>query len=208
MKAGVVWYREQAPCPTSGCDCMYSAAVYLDPGQSALTIRYAVRFGTGSCAPACSTGGAVWQGAALLVCLEHEQAGPYAVTHATTQQLCAASRNSCHAEPHTSPPTPPLLPPAATNTSHRSQLLVPEYRAFLSYMCPGYEERGVFPPIGTDPAQCRYMLSGVYDDHDSGWNNGDSRCGGGARGRRAGEVSLCVCAWATEQQQQQQRLVV
>eukprot|EP00879_Flechtneria_rotunda_P012305 GHRR01012852.1.p1 GENE.GHRR01012852.1~~GHRR01012852.1.p1 ORF type:complete len:325 (+),score=82.73 GHRR01012852.1:519-1493(+) len=55
------------------------------------------------------------------------------------------------------------------------QLSVQEYRTFLSYMCPGHQNTGVFPPIGIDPVMCPRPIFGVYDDHDSGWNNGNGR---------------------------------
>jgi len=32
-----------------------------------------------------------------------------------------------------------------------------------------------FPPDGSDPTACPRPVLGVYDDHDSGWNNGDGR---------------------------------
>lgn len=33
-----------------------------------------------------------------------------------------------------------------------------------------------FPPLGSDPLQCeRGPILGIYDDHDFGWNNGNSR---------------------------------
>lgn len=56
------------------------------------------------------------------------------------------------------------------------QLGIREYRQFLAFMCPGYAASGVFPPLGTDPAMCPRPIFGIYDDHDSGWNNGNARC--------------------------------
>jgi hypothetical protein len=55
------------------------------------------------------------------------------------------------------------------------QLGIREYQQFLSFMCPGYQKTGVFPPLGTDPAMCPRPIFGTYDDHDSGWNNGNAR---------------------------------
>jgi hypothetical protein len=55
------------------------------------------------------------------------------------------------------------------------QLGIREYQQFLSFMCPGYQSSGVFPPLGTDPAMCPRPIFGTYDDHDSGWNNGNAR---------------------------------
>ncbi|KAI8466011.1 MAG: hypothetical protein J3K34DRAFT_435005 [Monoraphidium minutum] len=57
------------------------------------------------------------------------------------------------------------------------QLAVPEYRAFWDFMCPPARlPRGaVFPPDGSDPGQCPRPVFGTYDDHDSGWNDGDRR---------------------------------
>jgi hypothetical protein len=49
------------------------------------------------------------------------------------------------------------------------QLGIREYKQFLSFMCPGYQKTGVFPPWGTDPAMCPRPIFGMYDDHDSGW---------------------------------------
>uniref|UniRef100_A0A061RI92 Uncharacterized protein n=1 Tax=Tetraselmis sp. GSL018 TaxID=582737 RepID=A0A061RI92_9CHLO len=51
----------------------------------------------------------------------------------------------------------------------------PSYQAFLGYMCPGHELLGSVVPGGTDPEQCLRPIVGTYDDHDSGWNNGNSR---------------------------------
>lgn len=31
------------------------------------------------------------------------------------------------------------------------------------------------PPPGSDPSSCSRPVLGVYDDHDSGWNNGNRR---------------------------------
>jgi alkaline phosphatase D len=55
------------------------------------------------------------------------------------------------------------------------QLSVPEYQSFLGFMCPNYQQWGVYPPAGADPAQCPRPVFGTYDDHDSGWNNGNGR---------------------------------
>eukprot|EP00877_Chromochloris_zofingiensis_P012778 jgi/Chrzof1/7754/Cz02g35160.t1 len=55
------------------------------------------------------------------------------------------------------------------------QLSIPQYLAFLDYMCPNHQSKGAFPPIGSDPGFCPRPIFGVYDDHDSGWNNGDGR---------------------------------
>ncbi|RYG96446.1 hypothetical protein EON65_54390 [archaeon] len=49
------------------------------------------------------------------------------------------------------------------------------YHRFLQYMCPSAMQNGVFPPPGNDPLQCARPLWGIYDDHDYGWNNGNSR---------------------------------
>lgn len=56
-----------------------------------------------------------------------------------------------------------------------SQLGIQEYKQFLAFMCPGYQNSGVFPPLGTDPSMCPRPIFGTYDDHDSGWNNGNAR---------------------------------
>lgn len=56
------------------------------------------------------------------------------------------------------------------------QLGIREYQQFLSFMCPGYQQTGVFPPLGTNPGMCPRPIFGTYDDHDSGWNNGNTRC--------------------------------
>lgn len=55
------------------------------------------------------------------------------------------------------------------------QLGIREYQQFLSFMCPGYQKTGMFPPLGTNPAMCPRPIFGTYDDHDSGWNNGNAR---------------------------------
>ncbi|CAN0040100.1 unnamed protein product, partial [Ascophyllum nodosum] len=51
----------------------------------------------------------------------------------------------------------------------------PEYNAFLDFMCPAAREEGLFPPPGLNKAICPRAIMGTYDDHDSGWNNGDAR---------------------------------
>lgn len=51
----------------------------------------------------------------------------------------------------------------------------PEYNEFLDYMCPGARPLGMTPPPGTDPLLCPRAIIGTWDDHDFGWNNGDSR---------------------------------
>ena len=65
-----------------------------------------------------------------------------------------------------------------------AQLALPEYRAFVDAMCPPPPPapsggRGAafapFPPDGADPAACRSPIFGTWDDHDSGWNNGNRR---------------------------------
>ncbi|WIA30967.1 hypothetical protein OEZ86_001015 [Tetradesmus obliquus] len=55
------------------------------------------------------------------------------------------------------------------------QLSIPEYQAFLAFMCPGYQASGLFPPLGSDPSMCPRPIFGTYDDHDFGWNNGNGR---------------------------------
>ena len=55
------------------------------------------------------------------------------------------------------------------------QLSNPDYMSFLSYMCPNYESSNTFPPAGGDKSVCPRGISGVYDDHDFGWNDGNSR---------------------------------
>ncbi|KAG1658589.1 hypothetical protein FOA52_016201 [Chlamydomonas sp. UWO 241] len=55
------------------------------------------------------------------------------------------------------------------------QVNLPDYRAFLTYMCPGSETRAQWPPTGSDPSACQRAVLGTYDDHDSGWNNGNGR---------------------------------
>eukprot|EP00775_Hariotina_reticulata_P009939 gene9939-10094_t len=55
------------------------------------------------------------------------------------------------------------------------QLSVPEYQAFLGFMCPNFPQWGVYPPAGSDPVKCPRPIFGTYDDHDSGWNNGNGR---------------------------------
>jgi alkaline phosphatase D len=92
----------------------------------------------------------------------------------------------------------------------RHQLSIPEYEAFLDFMCPtsslddnagggsGGDSSGgggggaslasnsrqqqqwrrrrqPWPPAGSDPRECPRPVLGTYDDHDSGWNNGDAR---------------------------------
>jgi len=51
----------------------------------------------------------------------------------------------------------------------------PAYQGFLEYMCPNHTARSAVVPTGADPSQCRYPILGTYDDHDSGWNNGNRR---------------------------------
>lgn len=57
----------------------------------------------------------------------------------------------------------------------QGQLFLPEYNAFLDYMCPGHRLAGKFPPDGVDAAVCERPILGTYDDHDFGWNNGNKR---------------------------------
>lgn len=38
-----------------------------------------------------------------------------------------------------------------------------------------YYTEAYFPPRGSDPTQCERSIIGIYDDHDFGWNNGNSR---------------------------------
>lgn len=59
-----------------------------------------------------------------------------------------------------------------------AQVNLAEYRAFVAFMCPGHEGPGV--PDGSDPAICARPILGTYDDHDSGWNNGNERLPGKA----------------------------
>ena len=49
------------------------------------------------------------------------------------------------------------------------------YGSFLEYMCPNSLASNQFPPPGQDPDICPRPILGVYDDHDSGWNNGNRR---------------------------------
>lgn len=42
-------------------------------------------------------------------------------------------------------------------------------------MCPGHTATGDFPPPGRNQRVCPRVLSGTWDDHDYGWNNGDRR---------------------------------
>jgi len=51
----------------------------------------------------------------------------------------------------------------------------PAYQGFLEYMCPNHTLRSSVVPEGSDPMQCRNPIIGTYDDHDSGWNNGNRR---------------------------------
>ena len=54
-------------------------------------------------------------------------------------------------------------------------------------MCPGGTLRPQQPPPGSDPSVCPRPVLGTYDDHDSGWNNGNDRLVGGRQGRVGGE---------------------
>eukprot|EP00903_Cladosiphon_okamuranus_P012811 g11973.t1 len=51
----------------------------------------------------------------------------------------------------------------------------PEYNEFLDYMCPAARDLALTPPPGTDSAICPRAILGTWDDHDSGWNDGDAR---------------------------------
>eukprot|EP00752_Nemacystus_decipiens_P006352 g5726.t1 len=51
----------------------------------------------------------------------------------------------------------------------------PEYNEFLDYMCPAARALALTPPPGTDSAICPRAILGTWDDHDSGWNDGDGR---------------------------------
>jgi hypothetical protein len=51
-------------------------------------------------------------------------------------------------------PPPPLLLLLLLLLLPPTQLSIPEYQAFLDFMCPGYQQTGVFPPWGSDPAMC------------------------------------------------------
>ncbi|GBF97189.1 hypothetical protein Rsub_10050 [Raphidocelis subcapitata] len=55
------------------------------------------------------------------------------------------------------------------------QLGMPEYAAFVDFMCDGPGRGGAYPPNGADAAQCPRPIVGTWDDHDFGWNNGDKR---------------------------------
>ena len=68
------------------------------------------------------------------------------------------------------PITEPLSPLFAA-----PQVNLPEYRKFLEFMCPGSNSLPQFPAAGSDPVSCPRAVLGTYDDHDSGWNNGNSR---------------------------------
>jgi hypothetical protein len=48
----------------------------------------------------------------------------------------------------------PFADAAAAAATANFQLSIPEYQAFLDFMCPGYQQKGVFPPWGSDPAMC------------------------------------------------------
>eukprot|EP01034_Spumella_vulgaris_P023023 gene23023-29211_t len=50
-----------------------------------------------------------------------------------------------------------------------------QYNEFLDYMCPKARSLGIFPPLGTDNTVCDRPIFGIYDDHDFGANNGNSR---------------------------------
>ena len=53
---------------------------------------------------------------------------------------------------------------------------LPNYRSFLEFMCPGSTTSAAqFPAPGSDPTFCPRAVLGTYDDHDSGWNNGNDR---------------------------------
>lgn len=54
-------------------------------------------------------------------------------------------------------------------------MTVAPYNQFLDYMCPNSSAKGLFPPDGSDPDVCQHPIYGIYDDHDFGWNNGNSR---------------------------------
>ncbi|GAX80017.1 hypothetical protein CEUSTIGMA_g7456.t1 [Chlamydomonas eustigma] len=56
-----------------------------------------------------------------------------------------------------------------------SQVNLPEYQSFLQYMCPGSNTSAQVPVPGSDPDYCPRPVLGTYDDHDSGWNNGNDR---------------------------------
>eukprot|EP00892_Ulva_mutabilis_P008009 jgi/Ulvmu1/5580/UM023_0117.1 len=48
------------------------------------------------------------------------------------------------------------------------------YAQFLEFMCPMHTSRtAAFPPQGSDRTICPRPIFGVYDDHDSGWNDGN-----------------------------------
>ncbi|CAM9938935.1 unnamed protein product [Ectocarpus sp. 6 AP-2014] len=51
----------------------------------------------------------------------------------------------------------------------------PEYNQFLDFMCPAARGLAMTPPPGTDSAICPRTILGTWDDHDYGWNDGDSR---------------------------------
>ncbi|GMH45772.1 hypothetical protein BSKO_13735 [Bryopsis sp. KO-2023] len=57
----------------------------------------------------------------------------------------------------------------------QKQVEEPGYLKFLNYMCPDFRSKGVFPPYGTDPEYCPKPILGTWDDHDSGWNDGNKR---------------------------------
>ncbi len=80
------------------------------------------------------------------------------------------------------------------------QINLPEYRSFLEYMCPGSTTLPQVPAAGSDPSACPRPVLGTYDDHDSGWNNGNDRLvcvlggGEGGRGGEEGGGALGTCA--------------
>ena len=59
-----------------------------------------------------------------------------------------------------------------------SQVNLIDYQAFLNFMCPGWYKGDARVPDGSNPSICSRPILGTYDDHDSGWNNGNNRLPG------------------------------
>uniref|UniRef100_A0A7R9UFG7 PhoD-like phosphatase metallophosphatase domain-containing protein n=1 Tax=Pinguiococcus pyrenoidosus TaxID=172671 RepID=A0A7R9UFG7_9STRA len=87
------------------------------------------------------------------------------------QQSCNCSNNFIAKRPHS------CLAGDVYNAQFRwlYTLKDPGYSAFLNYMCPNAQAAGYWPPPGTDATLCPRHIIGVWDDHDSGWNNANER---------------------------------